>query len=381
MKRKEKVGAIVLLLAGLVTVGCSKRTPRHSSQLNNSSETKAISSSSKKVTKKEVKKDYKKLYQPVFEDYQKILTSPKDTASIASLYQSLHATERPINSWAIENAVNQADEMRYAFADLNNDGIEELLIADLNLSGKYFLTGLYYLQAGKPVLLAEGFVAGHGGARNATLVYKGGEVLELSWSSGTGQGYGTLYQLNAKQEQVTILQEKEIQIQANDIAADFGKNTSDQIDLRGLNWKEFEVAGSSTSAPTATKAPWNPNKSAKLEAFIKDWGEKLGQPNYQKGIAGGDVGADHLYILGDGPSEKMNAEYTDTGLGNAQYRIVERYSNWDKYPDVHSYFFAITNTGEPIVFHSDTTNGGQMYLKPTENAELQAEFKRLVEEE
>ena len=381
MKRKEKLGAFILLLAGLITVGCSKRTPRHSSQLKNSSETSSISSSGKKVTKKEVKKDYKKLYQPIFEDYQKILTSPKDTASIASLSQKLHATERPINSWAIENAVNQADEMRYAFADLNNDGIEELLIADLNLSGKYFLTGLYYLKAGKPFLLAEGFAAGHGGARNAALVYKGGEVLELSWSSGTGQGYGTLYQLNAKQEQATILQEKEIQIQANDIAADFEKDVSDQIDLRGLDWQEFEVATSSMSAPTATKAPWNANKSAKLEAFIKDWGGRLGQPNYQKGIAGGDVGADHLYILGDGPSEKMNAEYTDTGLGNAQYRIVERYSNWDKYPDVHSYFFAITNTGEPIVFHSDTTNGGQMYLKPTENAELQAEFKRLVEEE
>ena len=381
MKRKEKLGAFILLLAGLITVGCSKRTPRHSSQLNNSSETTTVSSSSKKVTKKEVKKDYKKLYQPVFEDYQKILTSPKDTASIASLYQSLQATERPINSWAIENAVNQADEMRYAFADLNNDGIEELLIADLNLSGKYFLTGLYYLKAEKPVLLAEGFTAGHGGARNAALVYKGGEVLELSWSSGTGQGYGTLYQLNAKQEQATILQEKEIQIQANDIAADFGKNASDQIDLRGFDWQEFEVATSSMSAPTATKAPWNANKSAKLEAFIKDWGGRLGQPNYQKGIAGGDVGADHLYILGDGPSEKMNAEYTDTGLGNAQYRIVERYSNWDKYPDVHSYFFAITKTGEAIVFHSPTTNGGIMYLKPTENTEIQAEFKRLVEEE
>ena len=381
MKRKEKLGAFILLLAGLITVGCSKRTPRHSSQLKNSSETSSISSSGKKVTKKEVKKDYKKLYQPIFEDYQKILTSPKDTASIASLSQKLHATERPINSWAIENAVNQADEMRYAFADLNNDGIEELLIADLNLSGKYFLTGLYYLQAGKPILLAEGFVAGHGGARNATLVYKGGEVLELSWSSGTGQGYGTLYQLNAKQEQVTILQEKEIQIQANDIAADFGKNASDQIDLRGLDWQEFEVSGRTTKSETQLKAPWNANKSAKLEAFIKDWGEKLGQPNYQKGIAGGDVGADHLYILGDGPSEKMNAEYTDTGLGNAQYRIVERYSNWDKYPDVHSYFFAITKTGEAIVFHSPTTNGGIMYLKPTENTEIQAEFKCLVEEE
>lgn len=283
MKRKEKLGAFILLLAGLITVGCSKRTPRHSSQLNNSSETSSISSSGKKVTKKEVKKDYKKLYQPVFEDYQKILTSPKDTASIASLYQNLQATERPINSWAIENAVNQADEMRYAFADLNNDGIEELLIADLNLSGKYFLTGLYYLKAEKPVLLAEGFTAGHGGARNAALVYKGGEVLELSWSSGTGQGYGTLYQLNAKQEQATILQEKEIQIQANDIAADFGKNASDQIDLRGFDWQEFEVATSSMSAPTATKAPWNANKSAKLEAFIKDWGEDLVNPITKRG--------------------------------------------------------------------------------------------------
>jgi putative lipoprotein len=48
---------------------------------------------------------------------------------------------------------------------------------------------------------------------------------------------------------------------------------------------------------------------------------------------------------------------------------------------VHSYFFAITDTGEAIVFHSPTTNGGVMYLKPTENTEIQAEFKRLVEEE
>ncbi len=39
---------------------------------------------------------------------------------------------------------------------------------------------------------------------------------------------------------------------------------------------------------------------------------------------------------------------------------MERYSNWDKYPDVHS--FAITDTGEGIVFHSPTTNGGKMYL-------------------
>ena len=383
MKRKEKVGAFILLATGLVTVACSKRTPRHSTQLSSSSSVPSQVTSSKNDPKKENKQAYKKLYQPVFDDYKKIFSTPNDKSAITNLYESLYATERQMNRWAIENAVNNASEMRYAFADLNNDGIEELLIADLNLSGKYLLTGIYYLQTGKPVLLAEGFMSElDGGNRRATIIYKGGQVLELSWTSGTDIGYGILYQLNAKQETAKKLQEKEIQIQANDIAADFGKNASEQIDLRGLDWQEFEVGSSSTSAPTTTKSPWNANKSAKLEAFIKGWGERLGQPNYQKGIAGGDVGADHLYTLrDDGPSEKMNAEYTDTGLGNAQYRIVERYSNWDKYPDVHSYFFAITNTGEAIVFHSPTTNGGDMYLKPTENTEIQAEFKRLVEEE
>lgn len=382
MEEKGILGVLLVLFVSLFMFGCSN----HSSENSNhglSLSTTVSQSNTNEQTSVESKKNFKEFYKPVFDNYQKILSTPKEVNAIADLYKSLQGSERTINSWSVENSVNQADEMRYAFADLNNDGIEELLIADLNLSGKYFLTGLYYLKAGKPVLLAEGYTAGHGGARNAALVYKGGEVLELSWSSGTGQGYGTLYQLNDKQEQVTILQEKEIQIQANDIAADFGKNASDQIDLRGLDWQKFESSTSSkTISSEEQKAPWNASKSAKLEAFIKGWGERLGQPNYKKGIAGGDVGADHLYTLrDDGPSEKMNAEYTDTGLGNAQYRIVERYSNWDKYPDVHSYFFAITNTGEAIVFHSPTTNGGDMYLKPTENTEIQAEFKRLVEEE
>ena len=231
-------------------------------------------------------------------------------------------------------------------------------------------------------LLSEGYVAGHGGARNTTTIYKGGEVLELSWSSGTGEGRGVLYQLNPNQKAASIVKEQDIKVPGNNSLHDiFGKSESEIINIRDFDWQQFEFSGSINSSKTEQEAPWNPSKSAKLEAFIKGWGERLGQPNYKKGITGGDVGPDNLYTFGDGPSEKMNAEYSDTGLGTAQYRIVERYSNWDKFPDVHSYYFAITNTGEAIVFHSPTTNGGVMYLKPTENTEIQAEFKRLVEEE
>ena len=378
MQTNKIFGALFVLSLSLFTIGCRNQNADISSQ-----DSSLSSTTSQSTTKESSKKDYKAFYKPIFDDYQKILSTPKDTAKIVELYKTLNATDRPINSWSVENAVFQADKLRYVYSDLNQDGVEELLIGVEQSSGGYFISGLYYLVNEKPVLLAEGFVAGHGGARNAMNIYQGGDILELSWSSGTGEGRGVLYHLNANQQAASKLQEQDIRVPGNkSLHSDFGKTEAELMNFKQLDWQKFESSTSTTISGEKQKAPWNPNKSAKLEAFIKGWGERLGQPNYQKGIAGGDVGADHLYTLrDDGPSEKMNAEYTDTGLGNAQYRIVERYSNWDKYPDVHSYFFAITKTGEAIVFHSPTTNGGIMYLKPTENTEIQAEFKRLVEEE
>ena len=383
MEEKGILGGLLVLFISLFMFGCSN----HSSENSNhglSLSTTVSQSNTNEQTSVESKKNFKELYKPVFDNYQKILSTPKDVNAISGLYKSLQGTERPINSWSLENAVFQSDKMSYAYADLNQDGVEELLIGVEQSNGDYFISGLYYLVNEKPVLLAEGFVAGHGGARNSMNIYKGGDILELSWSSGTGEGRGVLYHLNLNQQAASKLQEQDIRVPGNkSLHSDFGKTEAELMNFKQLDWQKFESSTSSkTISSEEQKAPWNASKSAKLEAFIKGWGERLGQPNYQKGIAGGDVGADHLYTLrDDGPSEKMNAEYSDTGLGNAQYRIVERYSNWDKYPDVHSYFFAITNTGETIVFHSPTTNGGIMYLKPTENTEIQAEFKRLVEEE
>ena len=382
MEEKGILGVLLVLFMSFFMFGCSNHSSEYSNQGLRLSTTVSQSNTNEQ-TSVESKKNFKEFYKPVFDNYQKILSTPKDVNAISGLYKSLQGTERPINSWSVENAVFQSDKMRYTYADLNQDGVEELLIGVEQSNGDYFISGLYYLVNEKPILLAEGFVAGHGGARNSMNIYKGGDILELSWSSGTGEGRGVLYHLNLNQQAASKLQEQDIRVPGNkSLHSDFGKTEAELMNFKQLDWQKFESSTSTTISGEKQKAPWNPNKSAKLEAFIKGWGERLGQPNYQKGIAGGDVGADHLYTLrDDGPSEKMNAEYTDTGLGNAQYRIVERYSNWDKYPDVHSYFFAITNTGETIVFHSPTTNGGIMYLKPTENTEIQAEFKRLVEEE
>lgn len=378
MENKKVLGASFFLFLSLFIIGCSNQNGDISSQ-----ESSLSSTTSQSTTNEPSKKDFKEFYKPIFDDYKKILSTPKDIDKIVDLYKNLNATDRPINSWSVENAVFQGDQMRYVYTDLNQDGIEELLIGVEQSSGGYFISGLYYLENEKPVLLAEGFVAGHGGARNSMNIYTGGDILELGWSSGTGQGRGVLYHLNLNQQAASKLQEQDIRVPGNkNLHTEFGKTEAEILDFNQLDWQKFEPSTSSkTISSEEQKAPWNASKSAKLESFIKGWGERLGQPNYKKGISGGDVGPDNLYTFGDGPSEKLNAEYSDNGLGTAQYRIVERYSNWDKYPDVHSYFFAITNTGEAIVFHSPTTNGGIMYLKPTENTEIQAEFKRLVGED
>ena len=381
MEKKSILGGLLVLFISLFMFGCSSQSSENSSQ-DLSLSTTVIQSTTSELKSVESKKNFKEFYKPVFDNYQKILSTPKDVNAIADLYKSLQGTERPINSWSVENAVYQADKMSFVYADLNKDGVEELLIGVEQSNGDYFISGLYYLVNEKPILLAEGFVASHGGARNSMNIYNDGDILELSWSSGTGEGRGALYHLNSSQQAASKVQEQDIRVPGNkSLHSDFGKAEADLMNFKQLDWQKFENSTSTTISGEKQKAPWNANKSAKLEAFIKDWGERLGQPNYKKGIAGGDVGADNLYTFGDGPSEKINAEYSDNGLGTAKYRIVERYSNWDKFPDVHSYYFAITNTGEAIVFHSPTTNGGIMYLKPTENTEIQAEFRRLVEED
>ena len=370
MKRKQWMQMVFVASSMILLTGCYQRYQRQSSPKK---EPVTSQTSTKKQTKKA---DAKSLYQSVFSDYQKIFATSNDLDAISKLNTELSREDRMINSWVIETVINQPEAVRYAFKDLNNDGVEEMIIANQQTDGSYFVTGVYYLKNQKPTLLAEGFVAGHGGARNATTLYQGGEVLEVSWMSGTGRGVAVLSRIEKTPQAATKVQEEEVQVPGSDLNSVFGKSDEEKLDLKSFDWQTFDSTPSSGNSQSQEKTPWNAEKSAKLAEFMKTWGEKMGQPNYQKGIAGGDVGPDNLYTLGE--NSKMDAIYTDTGQGNAKYRIVERYSNWDKYPDVHSYFFAITDTGEGIVFHSPTTNGGKMYLKPTDNKELQEEFTQLL---
>ena len=341
------------------------------------------------------------LYKSVFEDYEVILSSGKKQAP--DIEAKLHKSDHMINSWVIEAAAADPSKQRYTFLDLDGDGQSEMLVGSQTAGKNYFFTGLYYLKEGQPTLLAEGYVAGHGGARSSMKLFKTGEVLVLTWSSGTGEGEGTLYKLEGAKS-ATKVDSKSIKITDKKLLESFGKSDVDELTPDQSSWKEFSytaakegqgenssstaksesISSSSeskkevketTPAKTEETGPWTADKSAALADFMKMWGDEMGQPNYQKGIASGNIRANMLYWK-DG--SKLDAEYSKTGSGTAKYRIVETYSNWDNYPTVHNYFFAITDTGEGIVFHSPTTNGDKMYLNPTENVDLRNNFASLV---
>ena len=87
--------------------------------------------------KKQTKKaDNKQLYQSVFSDYQKIFATSKDLDAISKLNDALAKEDRMINSWVIETVINQPEAVRYAFKDLNNDGVDEMIIANQQTDGK-----------------------------------------------------------------------------------------------------------------------------------------------------------------------------------------------------------------------------------------------------
>ena len=100
MENEKVLGVSFVLFSSLFIIGCSNQNGDISSQ-----ESSLSSTTSQFTTFESTKKDSKEFYKPIFDDYKKILSSPKDLTKIVDLYKNLNATDRPINSLSVENAV------------------------------------------------------------------------------------------------------------------------------------------------------------------------------------------------------------------------------------------------------------------------------------
>ncbi|WP_105114334.1 DUF6287 domain-containing protein [Streptococcus suis] len=244
----KKYLAFALVCVAILSA-CSKVSVQTEQSASSSSTTQQSSTSSS-----EVKKGDKELYQSVFSDYQAIFdfagsANKNNVEKMLAVLKNLHT---PVNSWVMESAVYAPSNLVYTFYDLNQDGQNELFIGSENPDGSVFVTGFYGIVDGQVSLIAEGFVAGHGGARSAVALFNDGEFISYGWSSGTGDAIGMLKVLDAN-GQVTQVSEKEFHIQ-DEIAAVFGKNESDLLAPRQFDWEDFEFDMAETETSSSDQA-------------------------------------------------------------------------------------------------------------------------------
>lgn len=247
---------LALALVCVATLSACSKSNVQTKQSSSSSSTQQSSTSSStkqqsSTSSSQVKKDDKELYQSVFSDYQTIIdfANSADKENVEKMMAVLQGLQLPMNSWVMESAVKTAPHLRYAFYDLNQDGQNELFIGSENTDGSVFVTGFYGIIDGQVSLLAEGFVAGHGGARSAVALFNDGEFISYSWSSGTGDAIGMLKVLDSN-GQVTQVSEKEFHIQ-DKLATVFGKKEEALLDPRQFDWEDFEFDSAETDTSSS----------------------------------------------------------------------------------------------------------------------------------
>lgn len=184
----------------------------------------------------------KQLYKPVLDDYIAFLSKISSGSELTSaeVMTAVNEMKFPVHSWVGESIWGSKDSLRYAFYDIDGNGTMELLTATQNNDGSMFLYGVYYINGSTPTLLTEGFIGGTA-ARSAITIYTDGTVLGYGWSSGTGDGGGTLYELqknNTEAKEVKTI--SDLNVGNDDVDARFGKTSSDVLKLESLDWQQFE---------------------------------------------------------------------------------------------------------------------------------------------
>lgn len=155
---------------------------------------------------------------------------------------------------------------------------------------------------------------------------------------------------------------------------------------------EGKASSSSQKATSRTKkvaaTVWNKTKQQELATFMAKWQKEMDQT--YKGTYNGEK-TNHLgYIFPDvikngklagrvkWGTRKINLTWSTNGENGNEFQIVEVATGGKggtSFPT--TYLFCIHNN-QPVVFMTQTTNGNYLYVQDTQNADLQAEFAKIV---
>ena len=204
----NKVGFLVLFGSVLLLTACSGKVEK--TELT--SQTSEISTIS--TTEIELKPEEK--YASIIEKFEKLSTNGND--SLKSAVEGTEAEETMVMNYIAQIKEN-GHTKKYAFYDINNDKIEELLIGDSE-----FITAIYTLKDGKPVFV-KGAGTGGGSLRSSLTIYKDGTLQYLAGQGTDPNWEATSYQLkDGKLEEIVKKDFKQVTWN------DFKQNTSKDKD-------------------------------------------------------------------------------------------------------------------------------------------------------
>ena len=221
---KKLIGIVASFITLLTACGPNASTTNFSSNRSSTTQTaESTTESSTTVAKpsdKELYRDVLDYFEVIKEKGMQFITSPLELAPV------------------IQESMNKnPNEFYIHFRDLNEDGINELLLAHKGKGddSQYYMNAVYYLEDGTtPKLAAQGYVAS-GGARQGFNVYSEGKLSEVGFSSGTGNGSIIVYQLtkDSKRELIAKKEFERLEFELEDV----GLNQNDMIDYQGFNWQ------------------------------------------------------------------------------------------------------------------------------------------------
>lgn len=248
---------MITLLAGVSVLSLVACAPK---RYERQSKPKTATSS---TVKKEKKDTGQKYYQAVLERYAKYDTALKNgdkTGLFEELGKAPAGSEENIYLDALER-LGTPVTFQYAFADLNQDGVDELLVSNQYTENKQYVSAIYYLKGQKPELLHTAYTAAVGGYRSSLDVFDNGQIVYTTWQSVSPDRELTLYSLGkgeAKEEKKAT-----IQIGGDKTAEQALGMSAKKLDLTKLDWKHFDGTGDSKSTAKAEE-----KKSASFQVQV-----------------------------------------------------------------------------------------------------------------
>ena len=252
---------MISLLAGVSVLSLVACSPK---RYERQSKPKTATSS---AVKKEKKDTGQKYFQEVLERYAKYDTALKNgdkTGLFEELSKLQSGSEENIYLDALER-LGTPVTFQYAFTDLNQDGMDELLVSNQYTGNKQYVSAIYYLKGQKAELLHTAYTAAVGGYRSSLDVFDNGQIVYATWQSVNPEMELSLYSLGkgeAKEEKKAT-----IQIGGNQTAEQALGISAKRLDLSKLDWKTFDGSGDSKST---VKAEEKKSASFQVQVSVAD---------------------------------------------------------------------------------------------------------------